>query len=1190
MSRRDEWAELFEDLRREGLTLARFERQRLEALFTASPDPERAPLASITKAALAKSADEDATVERVVEAWERRCEQRFAGQPLPARAFPVPPSPPPPEPQARRRWPWVVAAVLLLFVAVIVSDRLSSKGPNADVPPQELAELPGDREPGTAPERAASKPDLPPSKDPDGSPEIDALPKDGRGRPLFVEPAETYDSWEIEKIHVGKAPASTSPSRPVPWELLLAALAALTAAWLWARHQRRARPPVRRDAKAGPALARLPPRQIDQRELLPGPEASRLVAGVSSFRDEEPIPRLALSETVAATARAAGWPVLHFQHPSEPRELWLWVDDGVDDRLVLELLDQVEADLSAGRLIVKRASFDGQPRDLNWSERDASGVRRSIPFAADPSSLESWRDRVIVVVVTSGEDLAAGLESARRRPRVEERLCRLASWPRVGFLEAPPRDELRRRRSLSAIADDYEVPCFAADGLVDFIVGASGSTGEAMRASSGPRLARRLWLGALALAPQPFTEAQALELRSALELPLAPWAFHVLRSSLEDFGGHWSMSDEDRARRLRRLSEFEGGQEAALLDGSLLDRALLFWVGLLQAEDARRAESDEVPWEDTPAQLRWRLDLALLQLWRNPSAAARELRSLDGSLLREELREALAQRCAIDHEAEATSIVLPWRFEELAPEVAALLLQMGFAKSLSRRARGRLGLPGQLVFSLGMLSVIFVAGLLLHLVRDRDADADATSKSMTTPPTLHASMIPQRVLDALPVDWEPRESGWTLRVDGRSFPVPPLAPGQDVTAIGRKSNKECVEVFTWGELWHSGVSPRLFLTGLVDKPRRVFVIEDAKNEAGQAIGRALGIRLLDRCSANKVLISSKKGLVAALDYARTFADHPVFVGAARDLDTRGVRIFRATASPKGAIGEPPRFTQLIDDLEHFSPVTWMDLPAWRWAGGDSMTDEQLSIFPDFECISIPAGTFQMGSDEGPNDGKPVRMIETSAYRMMRYELTRRLYRAVMGDDDKAVAEWSGTDDPLRPADSTSWYEATRFANALSELIGGPSAYVFPKAGDEVTPTWPEAAVGFRLPTEAEWERACRAGTRTRYSFGDDAAQLGLHAWFNESGSRAVGLTVKNPWGLHGIHGNLSEWCWDWYGIYLTSKLDPRGIKTGGDRVIRGGSFFVEADWCRSAHRYDGTPGWRVRFLGLRLVLFARGAR
>jgi formylglycine-generating enzyme required for sulfatase activity len=144
-------------------------------------------------------------------------------------------------------------------------------------------------------------------------------------------------------------------------------------------------------------------------------------------------------------------------------------------------------------------------------------------------------------------------------------------------------------------------------------------------------------------------------------------------------------------------------------------------------------------------------------------------------------------------------------------------------------------------------------------------------------------------------------------------------------------------------------------------------------------------------------------------------------------------------------------------------------------------------------------------------------------------------------------------------------------------------------GDHVrVPDW--SGTGYRLPTEAEWEYACRAGSKTRYGFGDDGKELAAYAWFAESlekSTHAVGQKRPNAWGLYDMHGNVWEWCWDWYDTdYYKQKLaiDPTGPSSGTVRVQRGGSCSnsFPADLRAANRNWDG-PANRGGFVGMRLA-------
>jgi formylglycine-generating enzyme required for sulfatase activity len=215
-----------------------------------------------------------------------------------------------------------------------------------------------------------------------------------------------------------------------------------------------------------------------------------------------------------------------------------------------------------------------------------------------------------------------------------------------------------------------------------------------------------------------------------------------------------------------------------------------------------------------------------------------------------------------------------------------------------------------------------------------------------------------------------------------------------------------------------------------------------------------------------------------------------------------------------------------------------------------------------KLVLIPAGEFLMGSDKDADaDEKPPHRVRiTRAFYLGANEVTQRQYRAVTG---ASPSFFHGSDD--LPVEQVSWGDAIAFCNKLSEREGLKPYY---SSGART----PSGGDGYRLPTEAEWEYACRAGRATRFHFGDDATNLEAYAWYGDnSGAKThpVGQKHPNAWGLYDMHGNVCEVCWDGFGrdFYAHSPdADPTGPSQAEDRVSRGGGWFNYQRDCRSANR------------------------
>jgi len=238
-----------------------------------------------------------------------------------------------------------------------------------------------------------------------------------------------------------------------------------------------------------------------------------------------------------------------------------------------------------------------------------------------------------------------------------------------------------------------------------------------------------------------------------------------------------------------------------------------------------------------------------------------------------------------------------------------------------------------------------------------------------------------------------------------------------------------------------------------------------------------------------------------------------------------------------------------------------------FAGCSNSTDEsddgESVEFDGLDFVWIPPGTFMMGSpkseSEWYNTEKQHRVTISQGFWIGRFEVTQEQWKSVMG---KNPSYFSGKNNPV---ESVSWDDIQVY---LSKLNKSSDGY-------------------YRLPTEAEWEYACRAGATTAYHFGSDSSNLGDYAWtfFNSSEStHPVGAKKPNSWGLYDMHGNVREWCGDWYTSYPSDSVtDPVGPTSGYDRINRGGSFLGGFDDLRAASRGHVPNADWYWDLGFRLV-------
>jgi formylglycine-generating enzyme required for sulfatase activity len=228
-------------------------------------------------------------------------------------------------------------------------------------------------------------------------------------------------------------------------------------------------------------------------------------------------------------------------------------------------------------------------------------------------------------------------------------------------------------------------------------------------------------------------------------------------------------------------------------------------------------------------------------------------------------------------------------------------------------------------------------------------------------------------------------------------------------------------------------------------------------------------------------------------------------------------------------------------------------------------------------VFIPPGTFMMGSPSNEVDriyyeGPQTAVTISHGFWMGKYEVTQGEYLAVMGNNPSYF-----TGDTNCPVERVGWFDASNYCATLTQRE---------RAAGRIATN-----VVYRLPTEAEWEYACRAWTSTRFSYGDDPeyTQLANYGWYADNSgwtTHPVGQKLPNPWGLYDMHGNVFEWCQDWWSDSFPGGIavDPQGPATGEDRVIRSGDWADIGRVSRSACRFLASPEGGLADMGFRVVL------
>ncbi|NIP28726.1 MAG: SUMF1/EgtB/PvdO family nonheme iron enzyme, partial [Phycisphaerae bacterium] len=254
-----------------------------------------------------------------------------------------------------------------------------------------------------------------------------------------------------------------------------------------------------------------------------------------------------------------------------------------------------------------------------------------------------------------------------------------------------------------------------------------------------------------------------------------------------------------------------------------------------------------------------------------------------------------------------------------------------------------------------------------------------------------------------------------------------------------------------------------------------------------------------------------------------------------------------------------RFTKLTGIIFCLLPV--LSVPSGcRRSENATGTPQVVKTKTGIEMVVIPGGFFEMGSSRGASDESPVHKVWVDSFWMDRFEVVQEQFRKYQ------ISDPSHFKNPKNPLEQMNWTDAAIYCNERSLAEGLQPCY------DEETWECDFQANGYRLPTEAEWEYACRAGTKTKYSFGNDPRKLKAYAWFASNSSKRtkpVGQKKPNPWGLYDMHGNVAEWCNDFYSknYYENSpQNNPRGPAKGKERVLRGGAWNSTEDNLRSSSR------------------------
>ncbi len=988
-------------------------------------------------------------------------------------------------------------------------------------------------------------------------------------------------------------PAGELPSEPVasfhlwlprvdavvpPWfesAWLPGILGIASAIFLRQRYRRRSRLPEPAPAASNQDIDWLPWLKLESSgpELLNPDELRTLVWGIGHFVSDEPTQTLDVDQTVTATARAGGVPELRYRPAVHPREVWLWQDSMTRDPLMERVVDELQVALQRAGLPVRIGWFADVPEQIVWQEGQVFSTR----------VLEGHRQSAVVAILSDGCGLRLAARSDLDRRPLGQLLSALGEWPRLAFV-----DVSRGQHGLAEALRPYRLNCLEPAALPAFLgLGAVAASGaRPLRPAQQPLLGElRVWAAALALAPEPVTEDEAYALRRALGLSIPALAWGDLLRAIDASGGGIAWPPSKRAELLNWLVQAER-HDGKVGRASLLDRTLGSWrVRLLRERRQRRErQSDLQPWHDTLAAQRLKMERALLLLWQQPRRAAAALyRLYQGSpALAGEIHARLRTLAAWDWRSDkpASQVVfLPWREIDQTATTRHLFRKMGFAGQIEPgpAAAGELKPACRLPLAIGCCAGLGILALGMSIwacLRPAEPVLRSTAAAFEHPVFRELSI---RQIERSGLGEHALMIGTPRHVLQKTLPE-----GSEASVDWRWEARRNRERFGDSELWGAGTLPQAIRACDPGWPRRSLVVIAA--DPADRPARQLAIRLLDRGSADAVLLGQ--------DWQEHYRERLLQVDAAFTRNDQLLVIVPATAP---APARPESFEgryALVVASDFTALAKALDFPGsrplrevWRpplatMPGGDSQVllhggpTEETDPASGLRFVAVCGGTFTMGSGSEETDTeadeKPAHPVALPPFEIGKYELTFDEYDRFAEATQRAKPNDRGWGRGRRPVINAGWEDAKAFCEHY----------------------------GHSLPSEAQWEYAARAGSTTRWSFGDNEQELGRHAWFSGNAgnqTHPVGEKAANALGLHDLHGNVWEWVVDRYDENAYQRRANAGLSiepletagVGSLRVLRGGAFWYEPRNLRSALRNDFLPEYRIVDFGFRCV---RGPR
>jgi len=896
-----------------------------------------------------------------------------------------------------------------------------------------------------------------------------------------------------------------------------------------------------------------------------------LAWGVGHYFDEDQQQRIDIDRSVAASANQ-GLPVIEFEPNRHEREVWLWQDRQNQSPLQTRLISEVTQLLKQANIHVKHGFFNGFPYQITNSDQSPQyQVMGALPQPAP-----------LVMLCLDANNVNTCF--SRYPIETEQAFQHLKQWSTLAIVDCNP-----TAGSLKQTLKDYRLPYLLPTQVADWF--ARQGEGNSHRKEYALNDVYR-WACACALAQRIITEDEAYELHKALGLNCA-WQY----SHLSAYGQKVVSGLDFTTEQVTRINDLND-QDRTL--------AVQFWQQRFKQIDKDLALENDYPnWQNSYAQYKEvRLPIALLGLWGEPNtkppdkaeAAKRAVDQLHDLFQRKDLQAPIKQHLGrytcngLDTEVESQNhVLLPYDWQQLNAQSQQQLLAMGFAGQV-KELKLQLDKPSGVL--MGALAGLMLFGLVQSIAVLWNKPPELRTHISSAAPLDAVQLVtggtaylgtPKHSLELSKGYKEPQDDKFSLE-DNSIIDLTwsrKIVPAQETLISRSGATNEA-------QLWRLGTRRMPLPRPSIAKNQRIIAsLAIITTKPDDMDAQALAAQLLDSGSADQVLITEKLGA-----YQKRFSNWSRFP----DSDSSKHQVQRILIG-KGATNHTGNLTGVpntlvfdggVDELlakfnnaeaGKQSPEQLRDLDFVRSGNPYLLLMEQTPIAADtpitleqgMKLMPIPAGQFEMGSSKGQDDEKPIHTVTISkSFWMSETEVTFEQYQTYTAAVNKPLPSDSGWGTGQRPVINVSWQEASDYTQWLSKTN--------------------TKGLSCRLPSEAKWEYAARAGTVTPFYWGEANSREfantngkeGRDQWGNETAP--VKSFKPNQWGLYDMSGNVYEWTQDRYHeSYEGAPTDGSAWDSGSgaSRVLRGGSWSLASFNVRSANRdsFDGGSG----YIGFRVI-------